>query len=169
MKSLSEESKLKWKASAVAGVLFLVLSSPMAYRLTDTLTKYVGFKTADVTYGYDVKPRMAGVLLHGLVFGAISRGLMEVKPTKEFSFTGMPTANQKNLHALLATALFMVVGNPFTFKLTSRLATSVSTKSSSAVAGCVTVAGLLIHTLVFILLTRAVMEIKFTKDPFDKQ
>lgn len=58
----------------------------------------------------------------------------------------------------LSTAVvFAVVTNPMTYKLVDRIFKMIDVKIANQ-TGCPTIIGLIIHTIVFILLLRALME-----------
>lgn len=67
-------NKDKWLVSVYAAVLFAVLASPFAFRLTDGLSKMVGIRLADAKGC----PNMIGLALHSVVFVLCLRGLMLV-------------------------------------------------------------------------------------------
>ena len=59
--------------------------------------------------------------------------------------------------------LFLLVVNPYTYKLTDRLLGGVVGKIADG-NGCPTFVGLLIHTIVYILLVRGSMDLHLFKD-----
>lgn len=65
-------SKDKWITSAVGGLMFLVVSSPFCYKLTDGLISNFGVRTVDE----DGCPNMNGLLLHTAAFIVSTRLLM---------------------------------------------------------------------------------------------
>lgn len=76
MSDLSEKSKML--ISLYCAVLFLLVASPMMYRLTDRLTSAVGLETS-----VDGCPNLAGLVLHALVFGLLVRLLMLLPKPKD--------------------------------------------------------------------------------------
>jgi len=65
----------KVMASLQAALLFLIVANPATYRLVQTIFGGL-FKVANATTGC---PSAAGLLLHAVVFGLLSYGLMMLK------------------------------------------------------------------------------------------
>jgi hypothetical protein len=65
----------KVMASLQAALLFLIVANPVTYRLVQTIFGGL-FKVANATTGC---PSAAGLLLHAVVFGLLSYGLMMLK------------------------------------------------------------------------------------------
>ena len=65
----------KVMASVQAGLLFLVVANPATYRLVQMIFGGL-FKVANATTGC---PSAMGLILHALVFGLLSYGLMMLK------------------------------------------------------------------------------------------
>jgi len=65
-------SRDKMIVSIMAGLLFLLLSSPFTYRLVNTATSYFGLPVVGVT-GI---PNMAGLILMTILFIIITRLMM---------------------------------------------------------------------------------------------
>jgi len=74
--------KQKWVVIAVCVLLFVLLSSPFMYKLTDKVAGYAGLHTMAMG-----QPTMAGIVFHGVVFGLLVRALMELPDADES--TGM--------------------------------------------------------------------------------
>jgi len=66
----------------------------------------------------------------------------------------------KWLTAGIAGLVFLLIASPFMFKLVNSLVSFAGISTASA-SGCPTQAGLLLHAVVFFLITRALMEIDF--------
>ena len=66
---------------------------------------------------------------------------------------------QKWKYTLITTVIFLVVVHPMTYKLVNRLVGKLLFKVASK-AGCPTMAGLLLHAVVFTLALRYVMDLK---------
>ena len=65
----------------------------------------------------------------------------------------MPLINQQKLKAaLVAGLIFIVVSAPYTYKLVNSLTSKVGLKVSMP-DGCATTQGLLVHALVFVVVT----------------
>jgi hypothetical protein len=62
----------KWRVSLLAGLIFLLVSAPMLYRLVHNLLKPLGVDVADTTGC----PTTTGLLLHTAVFVLIVRLMM---------------------------------------------------------------------------------------------
>ena len=69
-----KESDKKWKISAWSTVLFLVISAPFVYGVTNALTSKVGLETS-----VQGCPTTTGLVLHAVVFLLLARAMMEVK------------------------------------------------------------------------------------------
>jgi hypothetical protein len=66
---------------------------------------------------------------------------------------------EKWKYTLITTAIFVIVVHPMTFRLVDRLLGKILCKVASK-SGCPTMCGLLIHTVVFTLALRYVMDLK---------
>ena len=64
----------------------------------------------------------------------------------------MSTQQEKILYSVKAGLLFLIVSLPVTYKLTNMVGTKIGLPYSDE-KGCPTMAGLIVHTLVFTLLT----------------
>ena len=64
-------NKDKWIISIIAGLIFLVISSPFMYKLTNDLAASFGQVTA-----FGGSPTMFGLVLHTVVFLLVVRLLM---------------------------------------------------------------------------------------------
>lgn len=63
-----------------------------------------------------------------------------------------PTNSEKWLYTLYTTILFVLVSNPYTYKLVNSILGNISDKK-----GCPTAFGFVVHTIVFMLLLRLIM------------
>ena len=70
----------------------------------------------------------------------------------------MATSSQKWKITIFSAFLFLLVVNPYTYKLTQSLLGNLVGKI--AVNGCPTTTGLLLHTVVYILLVRYSMDLQ---------
>jgi hypothetical protein len=61
----------KWMICLYSALLFLLISSPFMYQLTNQLTIMTGFETSS-----NGCPNLYGILLHGIVFLILVRVLM---------------------------------------------------------------------------------------------
>jgi hypothetical protein len=62
----------KWRASVIGGLLFGVISSPIAYSALHSLTTKIGIDTLDD----EGAPNIQGLLIHSTIFTACTRLLM---------------------------------------------------------------------------------------------
>ena len=67
------------------------------------------------------------------------------------------TEAEKWMIGAYVTALFLLISSPFMYKITGKLTDLIGFTTSTN--GCPNPAGLLLHTIVFFLLLRGVMEI----------
>ena len=65
---------------------------------------------------------------------------------------------QKWKYTLMTTVLFLLIANPYTYTLVNKLFGKII--KIAGPTGCPTTGGLLVHTLVFTLLLRLLMELK---------
>ena len=70
----------KWIICFMSGLLFLLISSPFMYRLTNQVTSMVGFETS-----VNGCPNLYGLLLHGVVFLLLVRALMLIPASQNAS------------------------------------------------------------------------------------
>lgn len=66
------DSKDKWIASGIGGLMFLTLSSPILYKAVDSITSQLGLNTIDD----EGCPNVQGLLLHTAAFIVATRILM---------------------------------------------------------------------------------------------
>lgn len=71
-----------------------------------------------------------------------------------------PTNRQKWLISLYSAILFLIIASPFAFKLVNGLSMSLFGVETADNEGCPNTVGLLVHTVVFLLIVRAIMQIK---------
>ena len=72
MKKYSLENK--WMAALATALLFVVISSPITYGLTNRVTSLVSKKLA--LLGPRGAPNLLGLAAHGAVFGLLTRVIM---------------------------------------------------------------------------------------------
>lgn len=70
---------------------------------------------------------------------------------------GSPTNEDKWRWTLITTIIFLIVVNPYTYIVVNTILSNVGLKISDS-TGCPTMIGLAVHTIVFTLLVRLVME-----------
>lgn len=78
MKSIKEElnnNTQAWVSSLLAGLLFIIIASPIMFRLVNTLTSLLGVHISN-----DIGcPNAIGLIVHGIVFALLIRVFMEIK------------------------------------------------------------------------------------------
>jgi hypothetical protein len=67
-----EDKKSQWKFSLISAIIFLIISSPLMYNITDGLLGWVS--------SISIKgcPTIFGLILHTVVFLLISYGIMQL-------------------------------------------------------------------------------------------
>lgn len=65
---------LKWKASLIVAVLFLIVSHPATYNLTNSI---LGAQVGPLAFGGC--PTKKGLIVHAIVFLLLARASMEIK------------------------------------------------------------------------------------------
>jgi hypothetical protein len=69
----------------------------------------------------------------------------------------MPSSTEKWNISLFSVVIFILVANPYTFRLTNRLLGPILGKI--AVDGCPTTLGLVLHSIVYLLVVRYSMDL----------
>lgn len=143
-------SKDKWVAAIIAGLLFLLLASPVAYNLVNSLTEPLGLPVVD---GRDC-PNVNGLVLNSIIFTLVLRLIMAKdyggKDCKKYS------SKDKWICALIGGLLFLLISSPFLFEATNSLTEPMGLMLADR-AGCPTLNGLLVHSAVFIGVVRLLM------------
>lgn len=80
---------------------------------------------------------------------------MESKKDKHVCKT--PSSADKWMYTLMTTLLFLIIVNPYTYKLVQTLLGGI-VKIADIRTGCPTMAGIIVHAIVFTLLLRLMME-----------
>ena len=73
----------------------------------------------------------------------------------------MPSSSQKWNITLFSAIIFVLIVNPFTYKLTNSIFSGLL--GPIAINGCPTFVGLLLHTVVYILVVRYSMDLNLFK------
>jgi hypothetical protein len=71
MASNGLSARNKWLVSLLSAALFMVVASPMMYKITNKLTSPLGLKTSS-----NGCPNLGGLILHGVVFLLLTQLLM---------------------------------------------------------------------------------------------
>jgi len=72
----NKDAKLKWLSAGIAAVLFVVLASPFAFKLVNSILTSIS-SAASIASPAGL-PSFTGLLVHGVVFLLLARLLMEV-------------------------------------------------------------------------------------------
>lgn len=82
MQTLGKTGLEKWMCSLYLAVLFLIVSAPVTYKLTDKLFGKLCFGKLCVLCTSNGCPTTCGLLIHALVFLLLVRLSMAMKPTE---------------------------------------------------------------------------------------
>jgi hypothetical protein len=137
----------KWTSSVMAGLLFSLVSSPFAYEMTNKATSRLGLKILN-----GKNPNLIGLLAHSVVYIVILRAMMN----KSSGCLKPYTTKDKWIDSFIGGLLFLLISSPFLYEtvnsLTSSFGLNIIDSSSTP-----TLAGVSIHSLVFIIITRILM------------
>jgi integral membrane sensor domain MASE1 len=75
----AELDRKKWMIALVSAVIAVLVFSPFAFKLVNSLTSSLGFEVSSAKG----RPTMIGLLVHGLVYLLIVRALMYEEPKYE--------------------------------------------------------------------------------------
>lgn len=129
----------KWVTAGIAGLLFLLLSSPVAYELSS----HIGLPTFD-----DGTPTIPGLIIHASILVLIVKILMAWKAPPATK----AASKDQYIAALLVGLLFMVVSSPYLYGSIDSLGIF-----QDSIDGVPTPRGLIVHTLIFTLLVRTLV------------
>jgi multisubunit Na+/H+ antiporter MnhG subunit len=137
-------------AAAIAGLLFLLISSPIAYQLTNSL--------GVVETSSDGAPTIVGLVLHSAILIVLVRLLIEWKDRKMGCDDSNKTekgkvAKSKWIASIIVGLLFIVISSPVLY-VTLNSATDRFGFQDSTQEGTPTPQGLVLHSLIFALLVR---------------
>ena len=132
----------KWTSSFILGILFLLLSSPFAYAITKNIVPSIADSRG--------RPTLLGLVLHSILFVLIVRLMLNKDQTN--GCLRPYTSKDKWTVSLLGGLLFALISSPFLYSVVSSLTASSGLDLSSQ--GCPNIGGLILHTAVFILITR---------------
>lgn len=140
----------KWTVSIISGLLFLLISSPYAYALTGNIASRIGLK---INEGGGLCPNLAGLMIHAALFTVFIRLLM----TKGSGECVKPyTSKDKWIISMIGGLMFLLISSPFLYEVVDALTSSFGLSIADS-KGCPNLGGLVIHTSVFILVTRLLM------------
>jgi hypothetical protein len=137
----------KWTASFMLGILFLLVSSPFAYSLTNSIAKGAGFVMAD-SQGC---PNLAGMILHTILFILLLRLMLNKDHANDC--LRPYTSRDKWTVSIIGGLLFILVSSPFLYELVNSLTTSLNI-DITMVKGCPNIKGLVLHTVIFVVVAR---------------
>lgn len=140
----------KWTASIMLGLLFLLVSSPFMYGLTNKITSAVGFQISDA----QGCPNLAGMILHTLVFIIVLR-LMLNKDQKNGCLRPYSSRDKWTV-SMMGGLLFILVSSPVLYDMVNSLTTALKIDITEK-AGCPNMKGLILHTAVYIVIARLLM------------
>ncbi len=140
----------KWTVSIISGLLFLLVSSPYAYGLSENISGRIGLVLSDK----NGCPNLAGLLVHAGVFTLLLRGLMS-KSTSSACVKPY-TSKDKWIVSMIGGLLFLLISSPFLYEAVDALTSTFGLKIAGD-QGCPNLAGLILHTSVFILVVRLLM------------
>jgi len=135
--------------SIISGLMFLILSSPFSFSLTNGVTSRFGLKISNS----EGVPNLAGVLIHGFVFVVLVRLFMDGKRndcTKPYN------SNDKWIVALIGGLLFILLSSPFLYE-TINVFTSSFNFNTLDDNETPTIQGLILHSTIYALITRLLM------------
>ena len=168
----SHLEKHKWTAAFISGLLFIILSSPIAYKGTDYLGSFLKQRTVD----WSGRPSYLGLALHGVVFAAITRGLMAWK-CMDGKLGYSPSQNQ-NYHAIARGLIFALLSSTYAYQTTSKTITPLVASNAERLPldspariasplGSATPTGLILHALVFTIVIRFTLDYDATTEGFN--
>jgi len=147
----------KWTASALSGLTFLLISSPSSYSGSDYLVGRLagsGSVNGGAMASSNGNPTIAGLVIHSLLYAAIVRVMME---KKSMSMCKTPyTSRDKTIASVMGGATFMVTSSPFFYSMVNSLTSKFGLETIQE-DGTPNVQGLLLHTVIFTLITRVFM------------
>lgn len=74
-----ESNENKWLSSLYAALLFVVIANPLTFKLVNAVTSLVGLRIVEKGTGC---PNAIGLVLHSVVFGLLTRAIMEIPMPK---------------------------------------------------------------------------------------
>lgn len=140
-----EMARQKFIISLFAACIFFIIMNENTFKFTSrTLGSWIA--------GPQGCPTTMGFLFHVLVFMLVSFGTMMIRDREGIE--------NKMRISLLSAAIFYVVANPATFKFMARTLGAWVADST----GCPSMAGLLLHTAVFVLIIYLTMNNRKVKN-----
>lgn len=141
----------KWTVSIMSGILFLLVSSPYMFSLTNNITSRIGM---DISNKVGC-PNMAGLLLHASVYTVLLRILMG-KSGGNNDCSKPYTSKDKWIISLIGGLLFLLIASPFLYEAVNSLTSSFGLVISDR-DGCPNLTGIVLHTCIFIVIVRMLM------------
>jgi len=140
----------KWTAAFMLGLLFLLVSSPFTYSLTNVLTKGAGFAIADSSGC----PNLAGLIVHTIIFTLLLRLMLNRDQTN--GCLRPYTSKDKWMVSVVGGLLFILVSSPYLYDATNALTSSLKLDVTIS-NGCPNLKGLILHTVIFVIIVRLLM------------
>jgi hypothetical protein len=140
----------KWTASFMLGILFLIVSSPFTYGVTNSITSGAGFAISD-DKGC---PNLAGLIVHSIIFTLLLRLMLNRDHT-----TGCLkpyTSRDKWTVSVIGGLLFILISSPFLYEAVNSITSSLKFDTSDS-QGCPNIKGLVLHTVIFVVVARLLM------------
>lgn len=134
----------KWVTAGIAGLLFLLLSSPVAYQLSSSF----GLPT---TSGSG-EPTIPGLIFHASIMALIVKALMVWKNKGCNAKDASENSKDQWIAAFLVGLLFVVISSPYLYTVIDGFGIF-----QDSIDGSPTPQGLILHTLVFTLLVRTLI------------
>jgi hypothetical protein len=140
----------KWTVSIISGLLFLLVASPFTYSLTESVTRRVGLNITDKAGC----PNLAGLLIHALIYTMVLRLLMS--KDENSSCMKKYTSKDKWIISMIGGLMFLLIGSPFLYEAVDALTSSFGLKIADSM-GCPNLAGVVLHSVIFMIVTRVLM------------
>lgn len=142
----------KWTISIISGLLFLLVSSPYMFSLTNDITSRIGM---DISNKVGC-PNLAGLLLHASIYTVLIRILMTKRSDSNEGCAKPYTSKDKWVISLIGGLLFLIIASPFLYEAVNALTSSFGLVIADR-DGCPNLAGIVLHTCIFIVVVRLLM------------
>lgn len=137
----------KWSMSMVSGLLFLLVSSPVAYGFSNKFLEKIGLETS-----YDGCPNFTGMFIHAVLFTLILRLLME---KKDNDCTKPYNTKDKWIVAIIGGMMYLIFSSPFLYDFVNTTTETFGFPISKL--GCPNTGGLVLHSIMFVMMARLLM------------
>ena len=154
----SKTFRQKVLASFMGASIFLLVSHPETYKLTDSLVNALGGTVGSVFNNMSQCPTVMGSFLHMVVFFILSYCAMNMRQSFKKNEDDRLPKNLALKYTFYSTLMWFLVANPQTYKLVNGLTGNIVANAN----GCPNNNGLMLHGLVYFALLVGVMY--FPKD-----